>query len=659
MSIRLSGINSLAYMGVEPISPPALVIHATSPTSSDWRNFNLGTIWLNRTNQSIWFLVSLAENIATWVQLSSSGGPALQFDTNAGIVMPVAGIVNVLGGTNINTAGSGNTITVNLNETLSFTSLTTTGSVTVGGGLTVDSGGATITGTVTLPGLGAGVVQSSSSGIISSSNGTNGQVLIGGGTAPEWANITSTGATVTITNGPNSINLEATGTAGVTSLAGNTGTATPLAGVINVIGGTNITTTGVSHTLTINLSGTPTFTSITTGSVTTTGNLTVGGSLTISGLGAGVVQSNSSGVISSSNGTNGQVLIGGGAAPVWANLTSTGATVTITNGPNTINLETAGGGGGPVNEVIMPFTNQALTQGVIYIGNTSVPNYPVFQVYDSAGNQAPTPSSYYKGGSASVFVGANAGTTLSSSFSSSNTAVGSSALGSINGTGTFTAGANNTAIGYLALPALTTGSTNCAFGWEAGAGVSTVPTGLTTGNNNVFIGPRAGYGCSGSESTNIIIGSTTGAGLNNTIDIGSTPFSGTPYTSCKIGGIYGSSVSGTSAPVYINSSGILGTVVPSSFEIKRDIKPIGNESSAIYELRPVSYIYKDDTTNTKQYGLIAEEVDEIMPYLADYKDGKAIGVKYHHLPILLLNELQKLHAQVQELEGILNEWGSL
>ena len=74
--------------------------------------------------------------------------------------------------------------------------------------------------------------------------------------------------------------------------------------------------------------------------------VTLAGTLTLSALGAGVMQTDATGLVTSNNGTNGQLLIGGGTAPAWANITSTGATVTITNGPNTINLEATGGGGG-------------------------------------------------------------------------------------------------------------------------------------------------------------------------------------------------------------------------------------------------------------------------------------------------------------------------
>ena len=47
MSLRLSGLNPLAYMGVEPLTPPALVVQQTmTPTVNDFQNFNVGTFWL-------------------------------------------------------------------------------------------------------------------------------------------------------------------------------------------------------------------------------------------------------------------------------------------------------------------------------------------------------------------------------------------------------------------------------------------------------------------------------------------------------------------------------------------------------------------------------------------------------------------------------------
>ena len=68
---------------------------------------------------------------------------------------------------------------------------------------------------------------------------------------------------------------------------------------------------------------------------------------------------------------------------------------------------------------------------------------------------------------------------------------------------------------------------------------------------------------------------------------------------------------------------------------------------AILDLRPVTFVYNSDATETKQYGLIAEEVDEVFPgIVARNKDGEVETVLYHVLPVLLLNEMQKQHNEL-------------
>lgn len=103
--------------------------------------------------------------------------------------------------------------------------------------------------------------------------GTDGQLWIGAtGAAAAWANLTSTGLSVTITNTANGINLEAAGVAALTTLDGDSGTATPVAGVIIVAGGTNITTAGAAGTLTVNLDASPSV----AGSLTAATSITAG-----------------------------------------------------------------------------------------------------------------------------------------------------------------------------------------------------------------------------------------------------------------------------------------------------------------------------------------------------------------------------------------------
>jgi hypothetical protein len=84
------------------------------------------------------------------------------------------------------------------------------------------------------------------------------------------------------------------------------------------------------------------------------------------------------------------------------------------------------------------------------------------------------------------------------------------------------------------------------------------------------------------------------------------------------------------------------------------ITDLGNTSSKLLQLRPVSFYYKpeyDHGSHQLQYGLVPEEVAKVYPEMVTHgKDGKALSVRYQLLTPLLLNELQKQAAQNQSLE---------
>jgi Chaperone of endosialidase len=100
------------------------------------------------------------------------------------------------------------------------------------------------------------------------------------------------------------------------------------------------------------------------------------------------------------------------------------------------------------------------------------------------------------------------------------------------------------------------------------------------------------------------------------------------------------------ADVLVAANGRLGVRV-SSARFKRDIRDMGEASSGLLKLRPVTFRYKDDQGGTRQYGLVAEEVAKIYPELVTYDaDGKILTVRYSELSSMLLNEL---HNQASEL----------
>ncbi len=74
-------------------------------------------------------------------------------------------------------------------------------------------------------------------------------------------------------------------------------------------------------------------------------------------------------------------------------------------------------------------------------------------------------------------------------------------------------------------------------------------------------------------------------------------------------------------------------------------------SEAILALKPVTFHYNSDATNTPQYGLIAEEVVEVNPDLVVRdKEGKPYSVRYDQVNAMLLNEFLKEHRKVEQMQ---------
>lgn len=129
---------------------------------------------------------------------------------------------------------------------------------------------------------------------------------------------------------------------GVLTLTGDSGGAVPpTAGNINIVGAGGVSTTGNPGTSTITITaGAAIATTYTTDAGIATpaaNNLDVLGNNLITTSGAGDTL-----VVELTNGTNGQIPIAGGTDPVWANITSTDGSITITNGANSIDLSTTG-----------------------------------------------------------------------------------------------------------------------------------------------------------------------------------------------------------------------------------------------------------------------------------------------------------------------------
>jgi|SRR5215831_544355 len=225
---RLNGLFPLSYLGVNSVSPQNLVQVVGAPTPNDSKNFYIGDLWLDRTNETLtpaipptlndlYVLLALDGGVATWAPFS--GGVEnldLLTSNSGGPVGPLGGNINLLGDTTT-IVGVGNPAT----HTITFSTVGT--------------------------------------GVVSTLTGNS-----GGAVPPTAGNINVLGDTTTIdvvgNPGTSTLTISAIGTGLVQTLTGDTGPAVaPIAGNINVISnvaannaGASVLFSGAGDTLTLN-----------------------------------------------------------------------------------------------------------------------------------------------------------------------------------------------------------------------------------------------------------------------------------------------------------------------------------------------------------------------------------------------------------------------
>ncbi|MBW2964946.1 tail fiber domain-containing protein, partial [Candidatus Woesearchaeota archaeon] len=105
---------------------------------------------------------------------------------------------------------------------------------------------------------------------------------------------------------------------------------------------------------------------------------------------------------------------------------------------------------------------------------------------------------------------------------------------------------------------------------------------------------------------------------------------------------------GTYYMMYNTGSGRI-TYTSSSARYKKNIRDIEVATSDVFDLKPRSFEYNNNTgsENVTDFGLIAEEVADVLPEMVLYDDeGRPSNVKYDRLAILLLVELNKTRSEL-------------
>lgn len=587
----------------------AVYVQERDPIPTDQNGIPLGTLWINVATDAVFMLTqklydnTIKKTVSTWIGIS--GNFFNEVHTDAGIATPLAGVLAIFGGTNINTNAAANSVFINLDDTVS-----------IGGTMSADDGFITLNGNINLPNTNTtgteGIIQFDVDRFISNFGVENTFV------------------------GANS---------GNTTLTGSGNTALGTDALASITTGLNNTAIGVSSL---------------TAQTTLGGNVALGWSA-LNALTAGsnnIAIGNLSGSGYSTNEAS-NICINAVGTPLESHVIRIGTDGT---GPGQQDTCYIAGTTHIARNLNLKFTNAAGTEGAIYTGDgvsltrfITNPGFPAaFNIFVG---EACGPTFPYAGAAqGNTGLGANVMTAIVGA--SGNTSVG---FGSGNAIAN---NVDNTCLGHNAGNLLATGDLNCFVGAFSGAvltgnagaiGNTALGYGAlnncTSGSANLCLGGLSGQNLTTNESHNLIIYNSGVVGRSHEIRIGSTGGGDGQQSKCWIAAIRGVTTDVADAiPVLIDSTGQLGTV-SSSERYKDDIEDMGPESDMVMALRPVTFTYKSDQTKTKHYGLIAEETHEVFPSLVVYdKEGLPDTVKYHELPVLLLNELQKCMATIANLQ---------
>jgi len=586
-------------------------------------------------------------------------GTVVQFTTDSGTVLPDgAGNVNFLGGANISSSGAGDTATYVLSGT-------TDHAVQIGnaaGALT--SLGVGATNTVLLGSTGA----DPSFGAVPNAALANSSMTFTSG-----ANITFTGSPVSL------------GGAGTIAVSGTTDHGVQVG---NATGSLTSVAVGASNTALLGSTGAdPSFGTIPNAildnsditlnngtNITITGSpISLGGSGTVALSGminrALHVGNPSGGLTSLGVAANGQIPIGsGGLDPVLATITG-GSNLNVVNGGGsiTVNLDNSVS----VSGSMTAGTGLTATTGDVAVGAGNITSAQT----DATGNVGIIkigPANRIHFWLNDVMIGGNAGSLTSSGIfnvgigqggvlsalttGAQNVGIGNASLGKC------TTGSNNVSLGYVSAFELLTGSRNVMVGDSTGQNLTSASdntvlgnasfANLITGSFNVGMGRNSGAAYTGAESSNLLLGSQGVIAESNVMRLGTHGGAAEQQNKCFIAGVRGITTGVADAiAVLIDSAFQLGTA-SSSIRVKKNVEDMGNTTGNIFQLRPVNFDYIESPSERRQYGLIAEEVEKVMPDLVVYdKQQLPETVRYHELPVMLLNEMKKLLDRIEKLES--------
>ena len=104
----------------------------------------------------------------------------------------------------------------------------------------------------------------------------------------------------------------------------------------------------------------------------------------------------------------------------------------------------------------------------------------------------------------------------------------------------------------------------------------------------------------------------------------------------------------------VQASGDIVAYTSSDIELKDNIQPIQNPLEKINQISGNSFIWNQEKQNIykgKDYGVIAQEIETILPELVQTREDGFKPVKYEKLVSLLIEGIKELSKEVEELKN--------
>jgi hypothetical protein len=179
-----------------------------------------------------------------------------------------------------------------------------------------------------------------------------------------------------------------------------------------------------------------------------------------------------------------------------------------------------------------------------------------------------------------------------------------------------------------------------------------------TAHADTHVGYADSAGNGGVTSVNGQTGAVTisgGASLSNDTSTNNNLFYPTMAYNATSGTLSTAYVSSTK--LYFNpSTGTLSATVMTSISdrnVKENIVTIENALSKTLSLRGVNYTLKD--TQQKSIGVIAQEVEEILPEVVNTSDDGTKSVQYGNMIGLLIEAIKEQQSEIEELKTLVKK----